>query len=231
MGLFLIWKLTCGRVYSVQRLNALIVSGCFDDSVYSIFAEAGYNPIMHYRRNPIPPKDTLDVAVFLGGTDIGTELYQEPKLPETQYPHKERDTYEVDLYNNLEGIPKVGICRGAQLLNVLNGGKLWQHVSNHGSGVHEIYDMFGNKSVTSSIHHQQMIPSDDAQVVAWSGPISSIKKKYGFTLDNKQVKENDIEVLYYPSSNSLLYQGHPEVGPQACTDHFFYLVDRLIWNA
>src|SRR3546814_14796091 len=56
------------------------------------------------------------------------------------------------------GIPMLGVCRGAQFLNVMPGGKLYQDVDNH-VGDHPIYDPQNKRVIpnVSSIHHQMCI--------------------------------------------------------------------------
>lgn len=74
--------------------------------------------------------DTLDGLVFSGGADIDPVHYGEEPHPMTTGLHPERDGAELAL---LEGalahqLPVLAICRGMQLLNVLRGGTLHQHL-------------------------------------------------------------------------------------------------------
>ncbi len=65
-----------------------------------------------------------------GGTDIYPELYQQ--LPKENYQYdRARDARELKWlkYADHAKIPVIAICRGAQLLNVFNGGTLHMHVS------------------------------------------------------------------------------------------------------
>src|SRR5687768_16963203 len=72
----------------------------------------------------------LDLICFTGGEDVTPSLYGEVKHPLT-YNNPERDKHEVEYFNQFIGIPKVGICRGGQFLNVMSGGKLHQHILGH----------------------------------------------------------------------------------------------------
>lgn len=88
-------------------------------------------------RNPQPPA-ALDGIVVSGGDDIDPGLYL-PDAPETAPADAARDAFETEaLHRAIDGgIPILGICRGAQLLNVVLGGRLHsdlrrirQHTSN-----------------------------------------------------------------------------------------------------
>ena len=74
--------------------------------------------------------DVLDGLVFSGGADIDPRVYGEEPHPEVTVTHPHRDEAELAL---LEGalaraLPVLAICRGMQMLNVLRGGTLDQHL-------------------------------------------------------------------------------------------------------
>lgn len=74
----------------------------------------------------------LDGLLVTGGTDVNPNLYGEQRVAETQAPDDERDELERKLI--LEAIaldrPVLAICRGMQMLNVVHGGSLHQHLLN-----------------------------------------------------------------------------------------------------
>lgn len=72
------------------------------------------------------PLDTLDGVVISGGDDIDVRLYL-PDSPEVAPADPERDRFEIRVLEHLmhRGLPVLGICRGAQLLNVVRGGTLY----------------------------------------------------------------------------------------------------------
>ena len=74
--------------------------------------------------------EALDGLVLQGGTDVSPRSYgHEPLRPEWQGDIV-RDRYEMELLAGFVdvGKPVLGICRGAQLINVAYGGTLWQDV-------------------------------------------------------------------------------------------------------
>jgi len=74
--------------------------------------------------------DRLDALVFSGGSDLDAGLYGQAQHPETLGVIEHRDRSEVALMEAAleRGIPVLGVCRGMQLLNVVLGGSLHQHL-------------------------------------------------------------------------------------------------------
>lgn len=72
----------------------------------------------------------LDGIVFAGGADIDPARYAQPRHERTGVPRVDRDELEFRLLSSAISaqLPFLGICRGAQLLNVALGGTLTQHL-------------------------------------------------------------------------------------------------------
>jgi putative glutamine amidotransferase len=162
-------------------------------------------------RNP----DLADIIVFNGGADIGTEIYGEaPAFRGIPAFRSRRDDEEIDIFNTYVGDKFfLGICRGAQLLNCLNGGTLWQHVDNHGK-YHKMLDLRTGKNIfISSTHHQMMRPNLNKGTVIAVASESKNKFSEKDTLNDIHDTNHDIETVWYPESRSLCIQGHPEYMP------------------
>ncbi|TFC51280.1 gamma-glutamyl-gamma-aminobutyrate hydrolase family protein [Cryobacterium sp. TMT1-21] len=74
--------------------------------------------------------DRLDGLIITGGKDVDPARYGQSSHAATDEPRPDRDDWEHELL--LEAIarelPFLGICRGAQMLNVVLGGTLHQHL-------------------------------------------------------------------------------------------------------
>jgi putative glutamine amidotransferase len=138
----------------------------------------------------------LDGLVLMGGSDVCPESYGETALKPEWNGDRIRDDYEIALLRAFmdEGKPVLGVCRGAQVINVALGGTLYQDIAtqlpralNHrdwsiyadnchatslvpGMRLAELYP--GSPLVkTNSIHHQAVKdPGRGLVVEAWSEP-------------------------------------------------------------
>ena len=75
----------------------------------------------------------FDGFLFGGGDDMDPARYGEVKMFESVEIDADRDAFELALYEQIKptGKPILGICRGLQLLNVAEGGTLYQHIDGH----------------------------------------------------------------------------------------------------
>lgn len=111
----------------------------------------------------VPLMEQSDFLQFTGGADVSPDYYNQPLHPRSSCTPA-RDVREALIYSRavkLE-IPMAGICRGAQFLNVMNGGTMWQHVDNHSiHGTHKATNLItGEDVMVTSTHHQMMRPDD-----------------------------------------------------------------------
>ena len=80
--------------------------------------------------------ERLDALVLAGGSDIDPLAYGAGPHPEIKLTDPRRDRFEIALgHRALErDMPVLGICRGMEMLNVLTGGTLVQHLPDHPGG-------------------------------------------------------------------------------------------------
>lgn len=151
-----------------------------------------------------------DMVIFAGGPDVNPSLYNSSKLPATHIDEA-RDEADLALYGLCTdlGIPMVGICRGAQFLWAMLGGRLYQDVDKHNSGEHEImYLPTKTKYKASSVHHQMAIPSGPKGFKLLATANVSTKRQTN-THDSIGAG-TDFEMWCVPDRAIVGIQGHPE---------------------
>lgn len=179
----------------------------------------------------------IDALVIWGGEDISPSLYGSRASRWTHATDvlSNRDRLERDACSAAidRGIPLIGVCRGAQLVCALAGGKLVQHVDGHG-GTHEMIDMEGHVLRTSSVHHQMMFPWDtEHELIAWSLLNRSHQYIMGPGEDELAAYAADAvepEIVWFPQVKGLAIQGHPEFMPadSEFVQYCMELVDQYI---
>ena len=172
---------------------------------------------------------TADMVLYTGGADVNPSLYGEAPLTQTVI-NLAQDKEDLACFRAARQGKKfqVGICRGSQFLNVMNGGKLWQHVNNHAGVEHLIRDHETNDIfLASSTHHQMSIPTNKAQILATSNE-STEKLSFGRHWDLTMGDNNDVEAYWYSAARCLGVQWHPEWGPKECTERFFSYIEKYI---
>lgn len=178
-----------------------------------------------------------DLVVFTGGEDVNPTLYNENPLKETYFSDM-RDREDMTWYNRYIDVPKVGICRGGQFLNVMAGGSMWQHVDNHGLS-HTLINLLpmgarwamGDLIKVTSTHHQMMIPGEDGEVIgiAMNDEQSKGIANTYLSATKRDMPEYDTEVVYYDNTRSLCYQAHPEyIRDTENEKYFFDLIEHLL---
>ena len=155
-----------------------------------------------------------DLIVLTGGEDINPAIYKEQAHYTTSF-NTERDSYEIMMYNKARDMNKkiIGICRGAQLVCALAGGKLIQDQGNP-FHLHKMHTYDGNELKITSLHHQAqypwILPVDEFKILAWTNNIC----KFHLNGNNEEMNLPDgkeCEIVLYPKIDCLGIQGHPEM--------------------
>ncbi len=160
--------------------------------------------------------DTLDGLIVAGGADVDPRRYGQQAHAKTGAPREDRDAFEDALIRAAldSDLPFLGICRGAQMLNVTLGGDLIQHLPDQigderyqlgaaqfneievsvepGSRIAEVYG--GDLSATAPLYHHQAIGEVATGLVVTS-----------------RTEDGIIEAVERPGSTFCLgVQWHPE---------------------
>lgn len=165
---------------------------------------------------------------FTGGSDVSPSLYGEASVASYDNPRRDQEESSFFTLGKLKELPMVGICRGAQFLNVMSGGRMWQDVDNHAVyGTHSaLCKVTGEEVQVTSTHHQMMRPSDKGEILVSSSLATTKQDQLGI----HQTDGVDAEVVYYRATNCLCYQPHPEMVAKGheCREHFMVLLNLML---
>lgn len=148
--------------------------------------------------------ERLDGVIFTGGPDVDPTFMGEEPIPELGITNRNRDLFEIALVRTAvaKHVPILGICRGAQIINVALGGNVYQDLAsqypgkifkhyqsapgdqpthfvsvNHDS---KLFKTIGDNVFVNSRHHQAIkdVP-EGLQIVATAsdGVIEAIENK------------------------------------------------------
>ncbi|MEI9911568.1 MAG: aldehyde dehydrogenase family protein [Bacteroidota bacterium] len=144
---------------------------------------------------------TCDGFILTGGVDVHPSFYNGGTIydnsPDLFQP--ERDCFEEKIYrySQLHQLPVLGICRGMQLINVLQGGKLIQDLDN-GNERHR-------KEDTDKEH--TIITSDDTLLFSIAGSLSGhVNSAHHQAIDPNAIGEN-LEVNAYDDDEEKIIEG------------------------
>lgn len=194
------------------------------------------NPMLLAGKKGIIP----DLIIFSGGEDVTPSFYNEQyqsKYTSCNFDRDVKEKYFYDFFRQYNHkIPKLGICRGAQFLTVLNGGKLIQHVNNHKNSNHSIETIYGTIINIPSDHHQMMFPyilkENSYQLIGYSERyLSNIY--FNGQDKNIELPSNFLEpeIVYYNNTNSLCIQSHPEWAINSKDSNYLLkIIDKLLFN-
>lgn len=219
--------------WGVWNTTAAILPATYVEAVVA----AGGTPLL------LPPVgtdpsvlDLVDGLIVVGGPDVDPSLYGQEPHPATR-PQPLRDAHDTQLLHGAleRGLPLFAICRGAQLLNVVLGGTLVQHIpdihpdancqpapgvygearftTEQGSVIH---DLLGDSATSPCYHHQALdsVP-DPLRVTArsYDGMVQAVE-----TTDGNWV----LGVQFHPEQNPhdlRLFRGFVEAAAHYRADH------------
>lgn len=205
----------------VKKKIAVLVNNNVNSASYVAFLSKRFEVEVVNATDWDPSDKKIDLVLFTGGEDVDPGYYNERTGSRT-HTNRKRDELEQKLMfarNGLRKVPKLGICRGAQFVTVMSGGKLIQDVSGHAiSTLHKISFMNGFNSdiEITSTHHQMMNPyemsEDKYEIIATATHFQSDRYLNGDDENIPLPKAfKEVEIVYYPLTLSLAIQGHPEM--------------------
>jgi putative glutamine amidotransferase len=163
--------------------------------------------------------DGLDALVITGGRDLDPASYGQVPHPTTDQPTDNRDAWEFALLRGAlaRRLPVLGICRGAQVLNVALGGTLHQHLpdvlghARHQAG-NAVFTTSTIKTVPGTRVAALVGESTDAQCYHHQG-IATLGRDLvvsaADTVDGV-IEAVEIDQTVHPDSWVVAVQWHPE---------------------
>lgn len=97
----------------------------------------------------------LDAVILTGGADVDPVLYGAKRSPKCGPSNAERDAFDRSVldYAVAHRLPVLGVCRGAQMINVYFGGTLYQDLPSEFSGVGRHQGKIGER-----VHEISIVP-------------------------------------------------------------------------
>ena len=197
----------------VKQVLNIVIADDASSLDYVSYLNEKYEVIVHKTKDVKNPKD-IDLVLFTGGEDVNPAHYNE-NIGKHTHINSNRDKKEIDTFYRFKGKSfLLGICRGNQLLTILSGGKLIQHVEGHCRDHSMVLNNSLKYNITSS-HHQMIYPFDlnekDYELIGYSEYFQSNTYLNG---DNEEIELSnnflEPEIVYYKNTNALCIQGHPE---------------------
>ncbi|MGW0158244.1 gamma-glutamyl-gamma-aminobutyrate hydrolase family protein [Mycobacterium sp. NPDC003323] len=163
--------------------------------------------------------DGLDGLIITGGRDVDPRSYGQDRHPLTDEPAGDRDGWEFALVECAlaRRLPVLGICRGAQILNVVLGGTLHQHLPDVlGHNRHQVGNAVFTTSTVRTVPGTRLAAlvgeSTEAQCYHHQGidrlGRGLIISAHDDTDDTVEAVELDPDV--YPDQFAIAVQWHPE---------------------
>lgn len=195
--------------WGVWERPAAIVPQVYVDAVL----RAGGSPVLL----PVGCDDdvvaVLDGVVVIGGADVDPAAYDEVPHPMTRGTRPARDAHEAQVLRAAidRQVPVLAVCRGAQVLNVLLGGSLEQHLPD--ACGHE-----GHRPEPGAFGASEVRTEPGSLVAAVLGPQARVPchhhQSIGRVADGVRVTataaDGTIEAIELPSGWVLGVQWHPE---------------------
>jgi putative glutamine amidotransferase len=177
-----------------------VIASVWADAAEGAFEALGADTVVVYdETDAAVALELADGILLTGGSDIDPELYGDGHRDSSVYgtDHK-RDALELNMVLKARelGLPIMGICRGAQMLNVAHGGTLNQDINGRtqkfhwGSQLFSVLDKrsqlckaIGTRAVEAShMHHQSVLRVGEGLLpIAWAkdGIIEAIESARG----------------------------------------------------
>ena len=163
----------------------------------------------HFLEHP----EQYKLVLFTGGADVGPGLYGDTSPLGLCSDSPSRDIDEAGVFSVAlaNKIKMTGICRGSQFLNVMCGGRMMHHVTNHGTFQgHLMYTHKYKAPIkVNTLHHQMSILGPKGKLIGWAEGISDTF--IGRNDEPEEWTKPETEAIMYPEQLVCGVQYHPEM--------------------
>src|SRR5579862_2985036 len=137
---------------------------------------------LSFERNNQEEIETCDAFVLTGGIDIHPSIYGED-FRGTEKTEIARDLFEKKIfdYSQLHSLPLLAICRGMQLVNVLQGGKLIQDLGK----MNDIH-----RKAETDKEHEVKVENDSLLLEIVASPSGKVNSAHHQAVDKHFLGEN-----------------------------------------
>ena len=173
-----------------------------------------------------------DVIIFTGGPDVRPELFGETIIPSCGTINDERDAYELKLYKMAMAENKsiLGICRGVQVMNIAEGGNIYQDIYSQ-SGTMLVHHTLDGKR---AFHNVKLTDKNVLDKIKFSSDSFTVNSYHHQSVKDladgyeafAYSDDGLIEGIYMPSRRFVAgVQWHPEKRFEGDENSFCILID------
>ena len=173
-----------------------------------------------------------DGVIFTGGPDVRPELFGETIIPSCGAINDERDAFEIKLYKMAMNADKsiLGVCRGVQVMNIAEGGNIYQDIYSQSGTVLVHHTLDGKRA----FHNVKLTDKKTLSKIGFSSESFIVNSYHHQSVKNladgyeafAYSDDGLIEGIYMPSRRFVAgVQWHPEKRFEDDVESFRILID------
>ena len=186
-------------------------------------------PITDKKENITQIARFADGILFSGGDDIHPRYYGEEPLADMVISPDERTEFETALLREAIKLrkPVLGVCLGAQLINITLGGSLYQDITSQIPNPLNHRDQHNITIMEGTMFYNMLISPNENEIVGWAPPTKnaisifsthhqSVKSPGKGLIISAASSDGVVEAIELPDYPFLIgVQWHPEREPES----------------